>query len=57
MNRHGYGAGANGHYSSGRNFNISTDKYDKYVPQFGMRQVFGMRPWAFVSLLVWNGRR
>jgi hypothetical protein len=32
MNRHGYGAGANGHYSSGRNnFNIATDKYDKYV--------------------------
>lgn len=30
MNRQGYGAGANGHYSSGRNnFSIATDKYDK----------------------------
>lgn len=32
MNRHGYGAGANGQHSSGRNnFSIATDKYDKYV--------------------------
>jgi hypothetical protein len=32
MNRHSYGAGANGNYSSGRNnFSIATDKYDKYV--------------------------
>lgn len=36
MNRHGYGAGANGHSSSGRNnFSIATDKYDKYVSTSG----------------------
>lgn len=30
MNRHGYGGGANGHYS-GRTFSIDPDKYEKYV--------------------------
>lgn len=33
MNRHGYGAGANGSYSLGggeRSFSINPNKYDKY---------------------------
>lgn len=29
MNRHGYGAGANGSFSGERNFSINPNKYDK----------------------------
>jgi hypothetical protein len=45
MNRHSYGAGANGNHSSGRNnFSIATDKYDKYVAHhmFGRRWSGGL---------------